>query len=200
MFESKDFAKLNFRIHETDDVDSIKRLDNCYGLEFIVGRNRERIIRYLVYMYDSGSPFQTIRDVPQRKRAAAIQAEFDFTKDEKILRSLFELEDPYSVAVVGLLREQNNTLFTSIVVQEQLFYAKVERLIRPMQKDLTDKDEIESMVKQQKLSEAMDAHRVSIQKLYRELSGGDDVLEAKLPTAVQITKVESMARIIKYRN
>lgn len=200
MFDEADFKKMNFRIHGVDDIDSIKRLDNCYGLEFIVGRNRERIIRYLVYMYDSNSPFQTIRDVPQRKRAVAIQAGFDFTKDEKILRSLFELEDPYSVAVVGLLREQNNTLFTSIVVQEQLFYQKVERLIRPMKEDVNDKDELDALLKQQKLSEAMDAHRVSIQRLYKELSGGDEILEAALPTAVQITKVEGIARTIKYRN
>jgi hypothetical protein len=46
----------------------------------------------------------------------------------------------------------------------------------------------------------MDAHRVSIQRLYKELSGGDEILEAALPTAVQITKVEGIARMIKYRN
>jgi len=200
MFDQKDFSKLNFKIHETDDVDSVKRLENCSGLDLIVGRNREKIIRYLVYMYDYGSPFQTIRDVAQRKKAAAVKAEFDFSKDEKLLRKLFELEDPYSVAVAGLLREQNNALFTSIVVEEQLFFAKVERLIRPMKDGMDDKDEIEALIKQQKLSEAMNNHRISIQKLYKEMSGGDELLEAALPVAVQITKVEYIARMIKYRN
>jgi hypothetical protein len=69
-----------------------------------------------------------------------------------------------------------------------------------MKEDVNDKDELDALLKQQKLSEAMDAHRVSIQRLYKELSGGDEILEAALPTAVQITKVEGIARTIKYRN
>ncbi len=199
MFKDDDFLKMEFQIYKVRDVDQVDRLRNIYGLELLTGNNRDKIIRYLLYMYDYGSPFQTIRDVPQRKRAVAMHCDFDFHKEEKLLKDLFSLEGIYSVIVVGILREQNNALYASIVIKEQLFYQYAERLIRPITPGVSDKDEIDALVKQQKLGQALDESLVSIQKAYKEMSGGDSILEKVLPVAVQITKTEGIARMIKYR-
>ncbi len=200
MFSDEDFAGMEFPIHRVVNVDDISRLDKIFGLEVII-KDRNRIVKYLVYMYDAGSPFQAIRDIPHRKRLCAEQAGFDLSKDVRVLERLFNLEEPYPVIVTSLLREQNQALFTSIIIKEHLFYQVAEQLLTPVDKskDMDSKTYIETLVKQQKLSEALEAYQAGLAKLYREASGGDAALAKTIPKALAITKTETVARQIMHR-
>lgn len=200
MFDATEFSKMEFRIHGVKDLTTVPRVNKINGIEVLVGSRGEKALRYLIYMYDQGSPFLTIRDVPQRKRAAALEAGFDFAKDEAFLRDLFDARNHYAVLIVNILREQNNALYSSIVLQEELYYRYANRLLRSFDEGVEEKDEMDMLIKQQKLLAAANEMQKSLDRMYKEMAGGDIVLEKVLPTAVQLTKTEVVARQIAYRN
>lgn len=191
---------MEFKIHGVKDLTTVPRVNKIVGIEVLVGARGEKALRYLIYMYDQGSPFLTIRDVPQRKRAAALEAGFDFTKDETYLRDLFDARNHYAVLIVNILREQNNALYSSIVLHEELYYKYSNRLLKSFDVNVEEKDEMDMLIKQQKLLAAANEMQKSLDRMYKEMAGGDIVLEKVLPTAVQLTKTEVVARQIAYRN
>lgn len=200
MFDPIEFSKMEFRIHGVKDLTTVPRVNKIVGIEVLVGARGDKALRYLIYMYDQGSPFLTIRDVPQRKRAAALEAGFDFTKDESYLRDLFDARNHYAVLIVNILREQNNALYSSIVLHEELYYKYSNRLLKSFDVNVEEKDEMDMLIKQQKLLAAANEMQKSLDRMYKEMAGGDIVLEKVLPTAVQLTKTEVVARQIAYRN
>ena len=200
MFDATEFIKMEFRIHGIKDLTTVPRINKIDGIEVLVGTRGDKALRYLLYMYDQGSPFLTIRDIPQRKRAAALEAGFDFAKDESFLRDLFDVKNHYAVLIVNILREQNNALYASIILHEELYYRYSNRLLKSFDDGVEEKDEMDMLIKQQKLLAAANEIQRALDRMYKELSGGDIVLEKVLPTAVQLTKTEIVARQIAHRN
>ena len=200
MFDATEFIKMEFRIHGIKDLTTVPRINKIDGIEVLVGTRGDKALRYLLYMYDQGSPFLTIRDIPQRKRAAALEAGFDFAKDESFLRDLFDVKNHYAVLIVNILREQNNALYASIILHEELYYRYSNRLLKSFDDGVEEKDEMDMLIKQQKLLAAANEIQRALDRMYKELSGGDIVLEKVLPPAVQLTKTEIVARQIAHRN
>lgn len=200
MFDATEFTKMEFKVHGVKDLTTVPRINKIDGIEVLVGTRGDKALRYLLYMYDQGSPFLTIRDIPQRKRAAALEAGFDFGKDESFLRDLFDVKNHYAVLIVNILREQNNALYASIILHEELYYRYSNRLLKSFDDGVEEKDEMDMLIKQQKLLAAANQIQQALDRMYKEMAGGDIVLEKVLPTAVQLTKTEMVARQIAYRN
>lgn len=200
MFDSTEFNKMEFKIHGVKDISTVPRINKINGIEVLIGPRGDKALRYLIYMHDQGSPFLTIRDIPQRKRAAALEAGFEFGKDDSFLRDLFDVKNHYAVLIVNILREQNNALYASIVLHEELYYRYSTRLLKSFDDGVEEKDEMDMLIKQQKLLASANEIQRALDRMYKEFSGGDVVLEKVLPSAVQLTKTEIVARQIAHRN
>ena len=84
-FAKNDFSEMLYNIYEVPRNGLKKKFPNLYteevsNMELKQGQNKERVIRYIVYMYDPKSPVRSIPDAMKRKREAAILAGFTLNK------------------------------------------------------------------------------------------------------------------------
>lgn len=145
----------------------------------------DKTVRYILFMYDVNSPMRAYYpDLEQRKTVAADMAGFDWGVDsmEEIFEFKLKVEDAIVPnddllnMIMEFLKYQNNWVWTMIVSNSEAFYEYNRRVMMPVE-GTRDKDILQAInIKTQIMSSQDDIYQ-RLQRYYRDLSGGDTVLE-----------------------
>jgi hypothetical protein len=166
----------------------------------IVGDVDDKMLRYVLLMYDMNSPLrQMYPDLSKRKEWAASIAGYDLDKDP--VKDLFTLSIRLLIdgesqvypnerllnIITKYIIYQNNRLWTLIVTNEQTFYEYHKRVIT----EIMD-DGLNTVTLKTKLLEAMDDINGRLEVYYRSLTGEDPELEQAITKRRRLT-AESQA-------
>lgn len=162
-----------------------KSLTTAYPkLKEIVGECDDRLLRYVILMYDKNSPLRHhYPELGKRKEFAASIAGYDLMKDDITALFDFKINDtPYEELldmIIKYLKYQNNWVWSMIVSNEQAFYEYNRRVMMPVDGN-RDKDILQAINIKTQIMTSQDEIYQRLQKYYRDLSGGDDKLEESI--------------------
>lgn len=148
----------------------------------------DKTVRYMLLMYDVNSPMRAYYpDLEQRKTAAADMVGFDWGSEpmEEIFE--FKIQQGESVApnddllnmIMEFLKYQNNWVWTMIVSNSEAFFEYNRRVMMPVE-GTRDKDILQAINIKTQIMQSQDDIYQRLQKYYRDLSGGDTVLEESI--------------------
>lgn len=171
-------------------------------LKQIVGEADDRMIRYVLLMYDMHSPLREYYpEISKRKQFAASIAGFDLDKDD--VTSLFDFkikqddeEIPYEELlnlIVKYLKYQNNYVWSMIVSNEQAFYEFNKRVMLPVDGN-RDKDILQAITIKTQIMTAQDEIVQRLQKYLKQLTGEDEQLEESITKRKRI-RPEDIANV-----
>ena len=161
------------------------------------GENGEKILRYILLLYDPKSPLiKDSRNIKTRKQEAARLVGFDLQKDTDFLDSLFAFKNKEAVAKTVLFLKEyiHNRTWSMIVSHEQTFYEYNERLMKPVEDDdkTKEKDVMATIVLKSKLVQDLkDIHSI-LKEYYKEIFEDDDLREKVINNRIS---PETMARV-----
>jgi len=146
----------------------IESWDEC------ISKNRDKIIRYICYMYDKESPFvQPFPDIEKRHNYAIAEAGIKSysTLADSLWNSINEEDGvQYGDMVFDFLVDQHNMVWTMIVSNIKTFYEYQKALISEIQL-LNDKDKLNALNIKSKLMEESDAIVERIDSYSRKIFG-----------------------------
>lgn len=196
MIDEKSYSKMEFN-------PTVKRnLTVEYPkLAEIFGKIDDKMLRYVLLMYDMNSPLkEAYPDLSARKNWAASIAGYKESDDTEFLKTFtkevktpvkdttgevkyynksIELHEPILDAVQKLVIYQNNRLWAMIVTNEQAFYEYQRRVMAEVGGD-ADKDALSAITVKTKIMEAMDDIDKRLDGYYKRLTSGDGELEEAL--------------------
>jgi len=155
-------------------------------LKQIVGSVDDKMLRYVLLMYDQQSPLREYYpELGKRKNFAASIAGYDLDKDD--VTELFDFkikneEDEYVPCeamlelIMKYLKYQNNWIWSMIISNEQAFYEFNQRVMMPVDGS-RDKDILQAVNIKTQIMQSQDDIAQRLKKYFRELSGGDEQLE-----------------------
>lgn len=157
-------------------------------LKGILGEGDDRMMRYVLLMYDMNSPLREYYpELDKRKQFAASMAGYDLDKED--VTGLFDFKikvedeevayDELLNMIIKYLKYQNNYIWSMIVGNEQAFYEFNKRVMIPVD-GTRDKDILQAVDIKNKLMDAQDNIVQRLQKYLRELTGEDDKLEESI--------------------
>lgn len=161
----------------------------------------DKTIRYILLMYDVNSPLRLYYpDLEQRKTAACDLAGFDVGSDnmEEILE--FKIRDGDTISpneellsmVMNYLKYQNNWVWTMIVSNSEAFYEYNKRVMMPVEGN-RDKDILQAINIKTQIMQSQDDIYHRLQRYYKDISGGDPILEEEIKVRKRLTP-ESLAK------
>ena len=189
MIGDKEYSRMEF------DPTVKKNIQSVYPkLKDIVGSGDDKMVRYVILMYDVSSPLrQHYPELGKRKEFAASIAGYDLMKDNVV--SLFDFkidEEPNEELldmIIKYLKYQNNWVWSMIVSNEQAFYEYNRRVMMPVEGN-KDKDILQAINIKTQIMSSQDEIYQRLQKYYRDLSGGDDKLEEAITTRKRLRPEE----------
>lgn len=180
MIPDKDFSKMEFNPLIKGSI-----LQKYPKLRSIVGDSDDKMVRYVMLMYDQNSPLRShYPELDKRKQFAANIAGFESSDD---LTSLFDfrvktVDDEYEpnealiVLTMQYLKYQNNMVWQMIVSNEQAFHEYNRRVMMPVDGS-RDKDILQAVEIKTKIMQSMDEIYQRLQRYTKEMSGDDQSLE-----------------------
>lgn len=180
MIPNEEFSRMEF-----NPLIKGKLLDKHPKLKSILKEGDDRMIRYILLMYDQHSPLRHhYPDLFKRKQFAADLAGYDLDKEDVVSVYEFRIKvedgyEPYEELIeliMKYLKYQNNMVWQMIVSNEQAFYEYNRRVMMPVD-GAKDKDILQAVEIKTKIMAAMDDIFQRLQKYKRELTGGDEKLE-----------------------
>lgn len=194
MIDEKEYKKMEF------DPVVKKPLTTQYPkLKEIVGSGDDRMIRYVILMYDVSSPLrQHYPELGKRKEFAASIAGYDLMKEDVTCLFDFKINDePYEELielVMKYLKYQNNWVWTMIVSNSEAFYEYNKRVMMPVEGN-KDKDILQAINIKTQIMTSQDEIYQRLQRYYRELSGGDSDLEEAIKVRKRLRPEEIAANV-----
>jgi hypothetical protein len=176
MIDEREYKRMEF------DPTVKKSLTTQYPkLKEIVGSGDDKMLRYVLLMYDVNSPLrQHYPELGKRKEFAASIAGYDLMKDNVVALFDFKINDePHEELlnmIMNYLKYQNNWVWSMIVSNEQAFYEYNRRVMMPVEGN-KDKDILQAINIKTQIMTSQDEIYQRLQKYYRDLSGGDGSLE-----------------------
>jgi hypothetical protein len=180
-----------------------KSLTTAYPkIKQIVGEANDKMLRYVILMYDMNSPLREYYpEVSKRKQFAASIAGYDLNKED--ITPLFDFkikiddeEVPYDDLlnlIVKYLKYQNNYVWSMIVSNEQAFYEFNKRVMLPVDGN-RDKDILQAITIKTQIMTAQDEIVQRLQKYLRQLTGEDEQLEESITKRKRI-RPEDIANV-----
>lgn len=194
MIADKEYSKMEF------DPTVKKSLTTAYPkLKDIVGPSEDKMLRYVILMYDVSSPLrQHYPELGKRKEFAASIAGYDLMKDNVVSLFDFKVDDePNEVLldiIIKYLKYQNNWVWSMIVSNEQAFYEYNRRVMMPVEGN-KDKDILQAINIKTQIMSSQDEIYQRLQKYYRDLSGGDTNLEEAITIKKRLRPEEIAANV-----
>ena len=197
MVTDKDFSIIEF-----NPLNKKPMLASYPKLKEILGSGDDKMIRYVILMYDVSSPLRHhYPELGKRKEFAASLAGYDLMKDD--VTGLFEFridDEPYEELldmIMRYLKYQNNWVWSMIVSNEQAFYEYNRRVMMPVEGN-RDKDILQAINIKTQIMTSQDEIYQRLQKYYRELSGGDEKLQEEITVRKRL-RPEQIADVQKAR-
>lgn len=173
-------------------------------LKDIMGDADDRMMRYVILMYDVNSPLKShYPELMKRKEHAAAVAGYDLMKED--VTPLFEFrtktnDDEYEPheellnLTMRYLKYQNNMVWQMIVSNEEAFSEYSRRVMMPVDGN-RDKDILQAVEIKTKIMQSMDDIYQRLQRYTKELSGGDDNLEEMITKRKRVRPEEIAANV-----
>lgn len=139
------------------------------------------IMRYTIMIYDPKSGLVSgERDLNYRKGIAAELAGLD-VEDEQIMTSIYTCNYPNLVeyTVRYLRRYVRSKEWAAIAAYEYKFWEAIKLIMKPIDTDKSDREQLDAANKKDVLSESIDQGLTKLASLYRTFFGEDDELEHK---------------------
>ena len=198
MIPDKDFSIMEF-----NPLVKGKVLEKYPKLKSVLKDGDDRVIRYILLMYDINSPLRHhYPELYKRKEHAADLAGYNLDKED--VTGLFDFriktDDGYEPdeELVNLtmkyLKYQNNMVWLMIVSNEQAFYEYNKRVMLPVD-GARDKDILQAVEIKTKIMQSMDDIYSRLQKYGRDLSGGDEKLEEVITKRKRLRPEEIAANV-----
>lgn len=151
----------------------------------------DKVIRYMVYMYDVKTPLSKERDLDRRKDLARHYAGID---DDSLFKRLSGLEaSVHRDILFKILKHQNSRLWSKIVTQEMFFYECVNNIIEEVNHDDDSKKTMDALAKKAKLSEEMDNIDARLERYWDEFTKADE----QVKEVVKANSYSPEARILR---
>jgi hypothetical protein len=195
MLTDSDYKNLCFDIGEAKAGTLPRSIPDMKVIESWWSCNRndkDKLIRYIIYMYDKSSPLvKRYNNLDRRKQEAAHLA--GYTQDDPSLKTYKDFQDQeFSDMVVDFLIYQNNYTWTMLVSNEQTFYEFQKTLLQESSMIRNDKDKINAIASKSKLMEESDKIVERINSYYKQVFVEDKLIETAKRVA---SSPEEMARI-----
>lgn len=171
-------------------------------LKQIVGDVDDKMLRYVLLMYDMNSPLREYYpEIFKRKQFAASIAGYDLDKDDVVPLFDFKIKDgDDEVAydellnlIIKYLKYQNNYVWSMVVGNEQAFYEFNKRVMLPVD-GTRDKDILQAITIKTQIMDAQDNIVQRLQKYLRQLTGDDEQLEESITKRKRI-RPEDIANV-----
>ena len=149
-FDKLDFTRMSMDVyatkHGTDLLAKFKDLSLHKAFANYPDKDRDKIIRYVMYAYDKGSPFMRIEDKRVRCTDAAICAGFEGKEVEDVIQ---EKSKPLQAMIAcWLVKVQNHRKFNLYINMEKAFNEMLENIGNNLDDDeLLDPDKKEKAYK-----------------------------------------------------
>jgi hypothetical protein len=176
-------------------------------LKKILGDVDDRMMRYVILMYDVSSPLrQHYPELGKRKEFAASISGYDMTKDDVTCLFDFKVKvndeyEPYEELldlIIKYLKYQNNWVWTMIISNEQAFFEYNKRVMMPVEGN-RDKDILQAINIKTQIMTSQDEIYQRLQKYYKDLSGGDSTLEEAITIRKRLRPEEIAANVYNNR-
>jgi len=192
LFSDSDFASLTFPIHNVDKnvLSIVPRLELITTFKEYKGQNKDKVIKYICYLYDPNSPLKEFfPDMSRRKEQAAILSGFDLEDNaiKDIVGEMMSLKNKGVVAMIDeFLRFVNSRTWSMIVSNEETFYEYQSKLLRSVTAE-RDKDLLQALQIKGKIMEDLDNINERLEKYYLKLYAGDEDLVKTITTRQSIS-------------
>ena len=138
-----------------------------------------KAIKYLVYMYDKGSPLvPKYPDILERKDKAVSLAGLTKQYNKDIIEAVTELQEPFFTILMSMLKKQNEPVFSMLVTQEELFHECMANMLKPVIEE-SSSDELNALKKKGDVSDLMEQTIDRIDRFRSRYYGSDDDLAEK---------------------
>lgn len=167
-----------------------------YAREMKPEEEWEKLIRYIIALYDPGSPvINDNTDLTLRKQVAAQVAGFNVELDNEYLMPIYTCDDEEftDVVILYLKLYGNSRLWSMIQSNEHLFWEYNLRLMTPISRADKDRDLVAAVSMKSKMSEDLEVISDRIDRCMKRFYVNDEVLE----DAVKKKKItpESIANV-----
>lgn len=171
-FKSKDFDNILYPVHTLKKgMDLFSQFDELLNYKEFTEKIPqstpiERVFKYIVFAYDSKSPYVTqINDLTERKIEAAKDAGFRTTHEkgfsDTVVKILNCQNDKVNAMIIRYLRMQGKDI-TGLAVDQEVYYQLNLRVLRGLSGTEDDKD-AQAKVKAE-LSEKKDKMRLRLEE------------------------------------
>jgi hypothetical protein len=172
-FTEKDFSKCVFNPMVAGNL--FKVYPQLKTLTDEEGKEKERLLRYVIAMYDSGTPLaKSYPDLMKRKIAACSVAGVE---GEKAMDDLFAHRNESVLKLIcDYMRIYGQSrLWAMIVALEEQMWEFIQRLIKPVGSD-KDKEALQGVELKSKISSELDTINQRLENYYAKLYGNDEDL------------------------
>lgn len=183
LFQQEDFKDLHYKVHhlEPNDHDELLDMEEFRGVDLTSVHKQKLVkaIKYLVYMYDKGSPLvPKYPDILERKDKAVSLAGLTKQYNKDIIEAVTELQEPFFTILMSMLKKQNEPVFSMLVTQEELFHECMANMLKPVIEE-SSSDELNALKKKGDVSDLMEQTIDRIDRFRSRYYGSDDDLAEK---------------------
>lgn len=178
MFDEREFEQLRFNVYPValseDLFEKFPSMRTFSSFKDYEGKEGyDRLIRYVIYMYDVNSPMgKNIANLDERKKACAFLSGFT-SEDDEYLEDLYTLEDKEAAEmVVEFLKEHdssNHLKWCQIVTNEHTFYEYQKALLSETLNIEDEKKRLDATLVKSKLMEDSQVIAERIDTLYQQV-------------------------------
>lgn len=196
MFSESDFINLNFPINSAKagtlprSIPAMQVIKSWWDCNII---DKDKLIRYIVLMYDKGSPLvKRFSNLDQRKKEAFAIA--GYTALDPILETYKEFKVPeFTEMVTEFLIYQSDYAWMMLISNEQTFYEFQKTLLQESAMIRNDKDKISAIASKAKLMEESENMVSRIETYRKQIFVEDKVIEASKRVS---SSPEEMAKML----
>jgi len=150
-FADRDFSKLMYNPRTIAADKSIVRKYPQLGKlpswrMQITTMDKQKVFRYIIYMYDRNSPFRTkFNDLNKRRIEAAKEAGFRLTQGvfpEDVEEMLKGKMDKINRMIVDFVRHHRSYKYSYLVANEESFYRIMQQVLNGETKQIADMDRL----------------------------------------------------------
>lgn len=198
ILDKKSFANLCIPVY--GDKLFMKKYDKLIkkifpGLWTVRRIDLDKIISYVVYMYDLQSPMRKFfSDIGERKKECAVLAGYDLEADKKRVEKIFDFTDSnITDLVTAFLKYQNNKAWAVLQSNEEVLWQYHQELLNPITVFKQDKEKLQALEIKSKLMHECDAIIKRIEVYQDKIFGGDQRLISQMNSSP--TSPESIAYV-----
>lgn len=163
-----EFKKLQYNVYDLSPEKSVLKtfpeLNRFpeFGSSFLVGLDRDKVIRYVILSYDKKSPLLSEKNLIKRKKLAVEMAGFETQKDnnydEPVLAMMRNENKIVNRMVLRYVRSQADTRYALLVSGMETFYENIYQITNNDKADraIDSKEKSDLFEKSRKMSDQLE--------------------------------------------